>query len=236
MVVVSPLVAPLSCPLVVLSLLTPNVTRGARDDGGRRPPPTRTSNVVVGVGLAIASLLHSTLPWMLFLALQPYRRSNRCCRRRQCPFRRPPPSPTLVAVTITITLFVAIAIARPPPLTPSPLPLHCPPPSSPSPSPLPPSPLPSSSPASLITINITYVVAIAVAVAVAVALLVAVNRLPPSLPLLLPPKPPLSSLHPTLVALNLRRILLSEGQQMVSGNCSSGLLDVNLGESLGEKC
>ena len=79
-----------------------------------------TMAVVVGVGLAIASLLHLTLPWMLFLALQPYRRSNRCCRRRQCPFRRPPPSPTLVAVTITITLVVAIAIACSPPLSPLP--------------------------------------------------------------------------------------------------------------------
>ena len=100
--------------------LTPNVTRGAHDDGGRCPPLPRTSNVVVGVGLAIESPLPSTLPWMLFLALQPCRRSNCSCRRRQRPFRHPPPSPTLVAVTITITLFVAIAIARPPPLLPSP--------------------------------------------------------------------------------------------------------------------
>ena len=111
------------CRAVVLSSrrpLTPNVTRGARDDGGCYPPPPRTSNVVVGVGLAIASPLPSPSPWMLFLALQPCRRSNRSCRRHQCPFRRPPPSPTLVAVTITITLFVAITIARPPPLSPSP--------------------------------------------------------------------------------------------------------------------
>ncbi len=105
------------------------------------------------------------------------------CRRRQCPFRRPPPSPTLVAVTITITLFVTITIARPPPLSPTPsllpplsLPLRHPPPSSPSPSPLPPSPLTSSPPASLITITITHVVAVAVAIALAA------NRLPPSLP------------------------------------------------------
>ena len=94
------LIAPSGCCVasrraVVLSSrrpLTPNVTRGARDDGGRCPPPPRTSNVVVGVGLAIASPLPSPSPWMLFLALQPCRcGSNRSCRRRQCPFRRPPP-------------------------------------------------------------------------------------------------------------------------------------------------
>ena len=122
------LIAPSGCCFaphraVVLSShcpLTPNVTRGARDDGGHCPQLPRTSNFVVGVGLAIASPLPSTLPWMLFLALQPCSHSNCSCRRRQCPFCRPPPSPTLVAVTITITLFVAITIARPPPLSPSP--------------------------------------------------------------------------------------------------------------------
>jgi hypothetical protein len=45
---------------------------------------------------------------MLLFALQSCRRCHRSCRRRHCPFRRPPPSPTFVAVTIT--LFVAIAI------------------------------------------------------------------------------------------------------------------------------
>ena len=122
------LIAPSGCCFaphraVVLSShcpLTPNVTRGARDDGGHCLQLPRTSNFVVGVGLAIASPLPSTLPWMLFLALQPCSHSNCSCRRRQCPFCRPPPSPTLVAVTITITLFVAITIARPPPLSPSP--------------------------------------------------------------------------------------------------------------------
>ena len=122
------LIAPSGCCVaprraVVLSScrpLTPNITHGARGDGGRCPPPPRMSNVVVGVGLAITSPLPSTSPCMLFLALQPCRRSNCSCRRRQRPFRHPPPSPTLVAVTITITLFVAIAIAHPPPLLPSP--------------------------------------------------------------------------------------------------------------------
>jgi hypothetical protein len=51
------------------------------------------------------------------------------------------------------------------------------------------------SPASLVTITITHVVAVDVAIA-----LVAVNRLPPSLPSLLPPKPSLSLSHSTLVA------------------------------------
>jgi hypothetical protein len=52
------------------------------------------------------------------------------------------------------------------------------------------------SPASLVTVAITHVVALTVAIA-----RVAVNRLPPSLPLLLPPKPLLSLLHDsTLVA------------------------------------
>jgi hypothetical protein len=146
---------------------------------------------------------------MLFLALQPCHLINRSCRHCQCPFQcpfcRPPPSPTLVTVTITITLFVAIAIARPPPLSPSPsllppspFPLRHPPPSSLSPSPLPPSPLPSLSHTSLVTITITLTHVIAITIAI--ALLVTVNRLPPSLPLLLPPKPSLSSLHPTIVA------------------------------------
>ena len=182
-----------SCCAVVLSShrpLTPNITRGTRDNGGRCPPPPRMLNVVLWAGLAIASPLPSPSPLMLFLALQPCCHSHRSRRCRQCPFRRPPPSPTLVAITITITLFVAIAIARPPLLSLSPLllpplpfPLCCPPPSSLLPSPLPPSPLPFSSPTSLVTITITHVVAIAV------------NRLPPWLPLLLPPKPLLSSLH-----------------------------------------
>jgi hypothetical protein len=51
------------------------------------------------------------------------------------------------------------------------------------------------SPASLVTVTINHVVAITVAVA-----LVAVNRLPPLLPSLLPPKPLLYSLHYTLFA------------------------------------
>jgi hypothetical protein len=75
-------------------------------------PAAQTSNVVIGVGLAITTPLPSLSPWMLFLALQPCRRSNCSCRRCQCLFHCLPPSPTLVAVTITITLFVAIAIAR----------------------------------------------------------------------------------------------------------------------------
>jgi hypothetical protein len=50
-------------------------------------------------------------------------------------------------------------------------------------------------PVSLVTITITHVVAVAVTIA-----LVAVNRLPPSLPSLLLPKPLLSSLHSTLIA------------------------------------
>ena len=103
------------CHAVVLSShcpLTHNVTHGPRDNGGCCPPPPRTSNVVVGVGLAIVSRLPSPSPWMLFLALQPCRHSNRSCRHCQCLFHCPPPSPTLVAVTITITLFVTIAIAR----------------------------------------------------------------------------------------------------------------------------
>jgi hypothetical protein len=51
------------------------------------------------------------------------------------------------------------------------------------------------SPASLITVTITHVVAVTVTIA-----LVAVNRLAPLLPSLLPPKPSLSSSHSTLVA------------------------------------
>jgi hypothetical protein len=103
------------CAVVLSShhpLTTPNFSRGARDDGGRCPPPPRMSNVVVGVGLTITSLLPSSSPWMLFLALQPCCRSSRSCRRCQSLFHCPPPSSTLVAITITITLFVAIAIAR----------------------------------------------------------------------------------------------------------------------------
>jgi hypothetical protein len=52
--------------------------------------------------------------------------------------------------------------------------------------------IPSSSPATIITVAIT---------------LVAVNCLSPSLPLLLPPKPSLSSLHPTLVANAIARFI-----------------------------
>jgi hypothetical protein len=62
--------------------------------------------------------------------------------------------------------------------------------------------LPSLSPASLVTITITHVVAVAVAIA-----LVAINRLPPLLPLLLSPKPLLSSLHYTLVANAIARFI-----------------------------
>jgi hypothetical protein len=58
------------------------------------------------------------------------------------------------------------------------------------------------SPASLVTIAITHVIAIIVAIA-----LVAVNRLPPSLPSLLPPKPLLSSSHSTLVANAITRFI-----------------------------
>ena len=61
---------------------------------------------------------------------------------------------------------------------------------------------PSLSPASLVTITITHVIAVDVAIA-----LVAVNRLPPSLPSLLPPKPSLSLLHSTLVANAIARFI-----------------------------
>jgi hypothetical protein len=143
--------------------LSPNVTCGSRDDGSRCTPPPRTSNVVIRVGLAIASPLPLPSLWMLLLALQPCPCCHHSCRRCQCSFCCLPPSPTLVAITITITLFVAIAIARPPPLLPSPhphhrshrpcpphpCPLRCLPALSPSPSPTSsPSPSPSPSPLS----------------------------------------------------------------------------------------
>jgi hypothetical protein len=57
-------------------------------------------------------------------------------------------------------------------------------------------------PASLVTTTITHVVAVAIAIA-----RVAVNRMPPLLPLLLPPKPSLSLLHPTLVANTIARFI-----------------------------
>jgi len=91
-----------SCCAVVSSSrrpLTPSVTRGALDDGGRCPPLPLTSNVVNGMGLAIASPLPSPSPWMLLLALQPSRRCHCSCHHRQCSFRCPPPSPTLFTVT-----------------------------------------------------------------------------------------------------------------------------------------
>jgi hypothetical protein len=50
-------------------------------------------------------------------------------------------------------------------------------------------------PTSLVTIAITHIVAVTIAIA-----LVAVNHLPPLLPLLLLPKPTLSLSHSTLVA------------------------------------
>jgi hypothetical protein len=50
-------------------------------------------------------------------------------------------------------------------------------------------------PASLVTIDIIHAIAITIAIA-----LFAVNRLPPSLPSLLPPKPSLSSSHSIHVA------------------------------------
>ena len=93
-----------SCCAVVLSShrpLTPNITRGTRDNGGRCPPPPRMLNVVVGVpdveccrrgGPRHCVPLPSPSLWMLFLALQPCRRSNRSCRHRQCP--HPPLSPS----------------------------------------------------------------------------------------------------------------------------------------------
>jgi hypothetical protein len=63
--------------------------------------------------------------------------------------------------------------------------------------------LPSSSPASLITVAITHVITVTVAIA-----LVAVNRLPPLLPSLLPPKSSLSSSHnSTLVANAITRFI-----------------------------
>jgi hypothetical protein len=62
--------------------------------------------------------------------------------------------------------------------------------------------LPSSSPASLVTVAINHAVAVTVVIA-----LVAVNRLPPSLPSLLPPKPSLSSSHSTLVANSIARFI-----------------------------
>jgi hypothetical protein len=57
-------------------------------------------------------------------------------------------------------------------------------------------------PASLVTVAIAHVVAVTVAFA-----LVTINRLPPSLPLLLPPKPLLSLLHSTLVTNGITRFI-----------------------------
>jgi hypothetical protein len=51
------------------------------------------------------------------------------------------------------------------------------------------------SPASLVTIPVTHVVTVTIA-------LVAVNRLPPVLPSLLPPKPSLSLSHDTTIVAN----------------------------------
>jgi hypothetical protein len=62
--------------------------------------------------------------------------------------------------------------------------------------------LPSLSPASLITVAINHVVAVTVAIA-----LVAINHLPPSLPLHLPPKPSLSLSHSTLIANAIARFI-----------------------------
>jgi hypothetical protein len=62
--------------------------------------------------------------------------------------------------------------------------------------------LPSSSPASPVTVAINHVVAVTVAIS-----LVAVNHLPPSLPLLLPPKPLLSLSHSTLVTNAIARFI-----------------------------
>jgi hypothetical protein len=62
------------------------------------------------------------------------------------------------------------------------------------------SPLPSSSPVSLVTITITHVITVAVAIT-----LVTINRLPPSLPSLLPPTPSISLSHSTLVANTITR-------------------------------
>jgi hypothetical protein len=59
------------------------------------------------------------------------------------------------------------------------------------------------SPASLVTVAVTHVVAVTVTIA-----LVAINRLPPSLPLLLPPKPSLSLSHDsTLVANSIAHLI-----------------------------
>jgi hypothetical protein len=63
--------------------------------------------------------------------------------------------------------------------------------------------LPSSSPASLVTVAITHVVD----VTIAIALLVTVNRLPPSLTSLLPPKLSLSLSHSTLDANAIARFI-----------------------------
>jgi hypothetical protein len=57
--------------------------------------------------------------------------------------------------------------------------------------------LPYLSPASLVTITVTHVIVVTVAIA-----LVAVNRLPPSLPSLLPPKPSLSLSHDSTLVTN----------------------------------
>jgi hypothetical protein len=63
--------------------------------------------------------------------------------------------------------------------------------------------MPSSSPASLVTVAITHVVA----VTITITLLVTVNRLPPSLPSLLPLKPSLSLSHSTLVVNAIARFI-----------------------------
>jgi hypothetical protein len=135
-----------------------------------------------------------------------------------------PPLPFLVLLPATLVtnvnaLFIAVAIDHPPFLLPSPPPSllllpslachpccrchcscrhhialfvahhphhHCHRPCRPH---------PCLSPTSLVSIAITHIVAITVAIA-----LVTIDRLPPLLPLLLPPKPSLSLLHSTLVA------------------------------------
>jgi len=192
---VHPLIVSSSHRLIVLSScsLVVSSSRHLAVSSSRRPltaPPSR--RLIAQAGCCIAS--HCCC-------------RHHSCHHRHCPFRRPPTSPNLV--TVTITLFIAIAIACLPPLSPSPLlllpsplPLRHPPPSSPSPSPLPPSPLPPLSPASLVTVATKHVIAVTIAIA-----LVAVNHLPPSLPLLLPPKSLLSSSHSTLVANAIARFI-----------------------------
>jgi hypothetical protein len=138
------LIAPSGCCvaprcIVVLSSrcpLTPNVTRGARDDGGRCPPPPRTSTLLSGWASPSRHRCPHHRPGCYFLPSNLVAIAIALAAVTNASFVARHPRPPLLPSLITITLFDAIAIACPPPLLPSPsllppspFPLRRPPPS-----------------------------------------------------------------------------------------------------------